>query len=110
MRIPNSRYITLPGKYLGQRAPINEIHDEVMPAALNEVVTHVRDTGMVQFEQEFRLALKPIDGLAALDIAPVIIQHFLHRARLIIKARIYGAIYRSHAAACYGPYDPVAPS
>src|SRR5260221_14578774 len=110
MRIPNSRYITLPGKYLGQRAAINEIHDEVMPASLNEVVTHVRDIGMVQLEQGCRLALKPIDGLAALDIAPITIQHFLHRAWRIIKARIYGAIYRRHPAGCYGPYDPVAPS
>src|SRR5260370_16031970 len=102
MRIPNSRYITLPGKYLGQRAPINEIHDEVMPATLNEVVTHVRDIGMVQLEQEFRLALKPIDDLAALDIAPINIQHFLHRAYRIIKARIFCAIYRSHP---YGRYS-----
>ena len=56
--------------------------------------------------------VRPAGGarVAALDIALVTIQHFLHRARLIIKACIYGAIYRSHTAGCYGPYDPVAPS
>src|SRR6266516_3493885 len=91
-----SRYIALFGKYLGQCTPLNEIHNEVMPATLNEEVADARNTGMVELQQKFRLALKPIHGLAAIDIALEIIEHLLDGTWLIVKARIYGTIHCTH--------------
>src|SRR5258706_8659516 len=96
-RTIDSRYITLLRKYLGQRTSFNEIHDEVMPATLDKEVTHARDTGMVELEQQLRLALKPIHRLATIDLALEIIEHLLHRTQLIIKTCIYSTIYCSHA-------------
>src|SRR5258708_19933631 len=93
----DSRYITLLRKYLGQRTSFNEIHDEVMPATLDKEVTHAWDTGVVELEQQLRLALKPIHGLATLDPPLEIIDHLLHRPSLIIKTCLYSTIYRSHA-------------
>src|SRR6266566_4889714 len=80
-----------------------------MLTALNKEIAHMWNAGMVEFQKELGLALKPIDGLAAVDIAVEIVQHFFDCARFVIKTCIYSPIHCSHTPSSNRLFNFVSP-
>src|SRR5579863_953349 len=77
----NANDITILLQHIIERAPLNIIHYKVVLAQLNEEVAHTRNTGMVQVEQQGRLAFKPLDSLLAITFVLKFVQHLFNRAR-----------------------------
>src|SRR6266480_1126123 len=76
---------------------------------VNKGISYTRNVGVIKFQKQFGLALKPLHSLSTVNILLEIVQHFFDCAWFIIKSNIDGTIYCSHTASSNGLLDFIAP-
>ena len=55
-------------QYLSHRAPLDEIHDQVILVILDEEITDTRNAGVIEIQQESPFTLEPFYCLVTLSL------------------------------------------